>query len=193
MNINLIRINKGIYEQDIIYLDGSVEYTGQILISSNRSRLEVAKISIGGYSCDAVMERFNDGTAVIYNYTKAGQIYKNELFLEAQSFENAFYGAMDKDARYISYHFFRRLKQYATLISQGICLFIFLFSIGFLIKNGFVPAVIIMMVLSFILLLMLGRLYSFYRCHSIKEHTSFLLTKECHDETDDFWNVDKDK
>lgn len=193
MVFTFFRFNTGIYEQDIIYLGGSIQYTGNILLSSKRSLLEEAVVSISGNSCHVVMERFKDGTAVIYDYISNGVINKKELALDARSFENAFYDAMDKDARFMSYSFFRRLKQYATLLAQLFCAFVVVFGIWAIFVYGFAWAVLLMMCMAIILFFILSRLYSFYRCQQISEHTSFLLTKDCHDDTDDFWNIDKDK
>ena len=61
-------IDEDIYEGDVIYSGGTVEYTGEVVHNGMYYCVEKAIVSLGKYSFIGYMKRFNGGNAVLCRY-----------------------------------------------------------------------------------------------------------------------------
>ena len=173
---SLFHFNAGIYENDIMYLGGTVTYTGNVISRSMQSILEEGIVSLGNYSCPVIMERFKDGASVVYRFMEEhGVICEQKLSTQAYTFLDAYNDCAEKDMRFLSYCFSRRLKQIFTLIAQIFCIFVTLFGIKRTISYGYNLPILLMILSAFIVFTILGTLYSYYRCQKIDSHTSALV------------------
>ena len=71
----------GLYEGDIVFAGGSVEYTGEIIYKGYGYTVEGAYISLKGDSFHGYMKRFKNGNAVLCSYgenSKTCEDYKHK-------------------------------------------------------------------------------------------------------------------
>ena len=62
----------GIYELDVLYAGGKVEYTGEVIYKGFGYSVEKAIISLGGFELVGYMKRFKRGNAVYCLYSSKG-------------------------------------------------------------------------------------------------------------------------
>lgn len=160
----------GIYEQDIRYFGGSVEYTGKIFIRSRRSAVEEAIIHFENQIYSVTMEHFRDGSAVIIDFLQDGQACRYTESMQAQRFLNAFERRKAQDLRFLSYELSRYMKQFGTLLMQLFCIVCFLYGFYKMVTVGPYIMVLALMGLAIILFFLLGSFYSYYRCKDINDH-----------------------
>lgn len=165
--MNKLSLNWGIYEKDILYLGGEVTYTGEVIMHKG-NRLERAVLTLKGYRCEACMKRFPDGNAVIADFLQNGTVLVSKQDYHScyavQAFIDTYYECIDTDEAFMMCVFWRRTKQYATVFIQGICLFLFTFSLfsGLTSRTPILPSVFTA-ICSVGLFGILGMFYKYYR------------------------------
>lgn len=180
--INLLRLNLGIYEYDIEYFGGTVEYTGNVIAKNRRSCLEEAILTINGCSCTALMERFRHGNAALVEFTHNGIPVRNSLrekCPEAGWFMNAYTDEAEKDDRYLEYLFIRHIKQYGTFFLQVINVVMILRGMYLVLTNSclsFRSGILVLCSLA--LFLFFGSLYKYYRVVLPSEYRPWLFTHD---------------
>ena len=161
MLMSKIRLNWGIYESDITYIGGRVVYTGEYL-DTRGNVLEKAYIVLNGITCEVCMERFRKGNAVISDFVRKDEYGNAGADIEA--FLDAYYDCIDQDEKFMMNIFWRRTKQYLTVLAQVLCVVILGFSIYAFSLHRYHPVLPITLVAcSICLFFALGTLYEYYR------------------------------
>ena len=189
MQNNVLRMALGIYEQEIQFFGGSVDYTGKVIRRGLFSNIEETEIILNGVKTRALMERYRDGSAVVYDSEKglARCGYKG---MNYSTLYKTFYSLSQNNARHLSYYFFRRAR-FCFWGSLQLCSIIgMLISAYYMMKLGVLPILVILFLVALALFALVNKFYSCVRTESVFTHTSFLLKHRCNGETDDFWNID---
>lgn len=166
----MICMNWGIYEQDIVFLGGSVTYLGNVISKTRRSAVEEAVVTAGNASCNVLMERFSDGSAVIRDFIKQGIIYKKELYPEARAFWYQFFALAGENVQFMSFNMIRRCKQYFTFILQVVSILVFCFAAYNVLFKPFSLVMALLFLTSLIVFCGLSTFYSWYRTCKIVDH-----------------------
>lgn len=165
-----LRMNWGIYEQDIEFLGGTVTYIGNIISKSRRSTIEEAIVTAGNASCNVLMERFADGSAVIKHFVKLGLIYEKELYPEAKAFWYQFHSLAEDNLQFMSFDFMRRCKQYLTVALQFASILAFFFALYCSVFKSFSIIMVTLLITSLLVFFILSTFYSWYRTCKISDH-----------------------
>ena len=189
MQNNILRMALGIHEQEIVFFGGSVNYTGEVLKRGLFSKIEVAEIELRGVKCKALMERYHDGSAVIYDSEK-GLIRNGYKEIDYGMLFKTFYSLSRNNAKHLSYYFFRRMKFFVLGLLQLCSIIGMILSVYYKVETGISFMLITLLLSAVVLFLLVNKFYSYVRTESLFTHTSVLLTHKCNDETDDFWNKD---
>lgn len=163
--INRLRTNWLIYESDILYLGGTVDYTGKVVVKSFRSKVEEAYVTLKNSHVFVRMERFRDGTAVICDFLDDNGMVLRKNSSAVKDFLCIRDMLLDKDEVFMEFVFIRTAKQVITFIAQTLSLLCFLVSVFRIVKAPFliVSATGLVLLFSCIQFLILGALYSYYR------------------------------
>lgn len=161
------KLNWGIYERDIVYLGGTVEYTGEVIMHKG-NRFERAVLTLKGYRCEACMKRFPDGNAAITNFIQNGNVLVSHQEYHScyvvHNFIDTYYECIDTDEAFMICMFWRRTKQYLTAFTQGLCLLVFAFFLisGLTSRSPILPSIFTALC-SAGLCGILGTFYKYYR------------------------------
>lgn len=187
MQNNVLRMALGIYEQEILFFGGTVTYTGKVLKKGLFSVIEEADITLEETKCTVPMERYRDGSSIVYDSRKGlGSLGCYNVGYGA--FYERFCDMSQNSAKHLSFYFFRRMKIFLRALLQLCSLICIIISIGCMIGNGISPVLIVWSVCSLVLFLLIHGSYSYVRVEDIFTHSSILLTHKCEDGSDDFWN-----
>lgn len=188
MQNNVLRMALGIYEQEIVFFGGSVTYSGKILRRGLFSFIEEAEICLDGIKCTVLMERYKDGSAIIYD-SKNGmkkfgcQYFGYDLFL------HKFFSLSQNSAKHLSFYFFRRVKIFSLALLQLFCIICAITSGIFMLVNSVSSVSAILLLSASLVFILIQNSYTYVRVDDVFSHSSFLLTHKSGDESDDFWNI----
>lgn len=162
--LNRLRLNWGFYESDISYFGGTVQYTGNVITKSYRSKLEEAIVTLRDSSCVVFMERFRKGNAAICKFVNNGTVVSRiEEYPDAYAFIEIMDVLTAHDTVFLEYAFMRRLKQYGTLFMQIACCLIVLLCVRHCILYSWSIGAVCISLVSFFLFGQLGALYHNHR------------------------------
>jgi len=167
-DLNIPRINYGVYEQDIKYFGGSVVYQDRIIAGTRRSEVEEAIITLGDFSSHAFMERFRDGSAALLFFIKEGAVSEEEIKPITEQFLNKMYKLAMEDESYLLHARKRKQKQGAILLTQIMCVVMALVTFIRTCNAGFTYQNVILVVIALWAVLVWGRFYSYIRTCEIK-------------------------
>ena len=186
MQNNVLRMALGIYEKEILFFGGTVNYSGRVLRKGMFSKIEEGVVTLKGLEYKVLMERYYDGSAIIYDSNK-GLSKLACTDIDYRMLYKTFYSLSQNSAKHLSFYFFRRVKFFFLGLIQ-LCSIAGIFLSTFLMIKFRVSLVLmILYLLSVILFILVNKFYSYVRTEDVSLHTSFLLTHKTGDETDDFW------
>lgn len=187
MQNNILRMALGIYEREIVFFGGCVTYTGDVLKKGLFSSLQLAEVELKGIKCKALMERYHDGSAVIYDSQK-GLLDNGLKDVDYSLLYKTFYSLAQNSAKYLSFFFFKRVKFFFLGLLQLCSIITMVLSFFHIVKTGVLSLILVILLLSAVILFFLmNKFYSYVRTEDIFTHSSILLTHKSDDETDDFW------
>lgn len=180
--MNRLRFNYGIYEYDILFFGGTIEYTGKVIAKSRRSRIEEAVITINTIQCCAYFERFRHGNAALICFSKDGvPIHKSDLdtYPLAHLFLSVYSNLAEKSDHFLEFMFMRRIKQYSTFILQLLCSIMLIGGIYLIMRQPvqFIRGGILIIGSSF-LIAFLCSLYKYYRLQRPADYKPWLFTSK---------------
>ena len=178
----ILNLNYGIYEYDILDFGGNVQWTGKVIAKLKHSVLEDAVITLGEVRCEARFERFDFGNAAICCFLRDGVPEKDNdehsVTSNSKLFLHKYVDICQSDDIYLELQFTRRLKQYGTLVLQILCAIMLLVGLRFL----FLPATtlrgIVLIVGNILLLCFLGSFYKYHRLMRLSRYKPWFFAKE---------------
>lgn len=170
-DLNIPRINYGVYEQDILYFGGSVVYQGNVITETGRSRVEEAVITLDDFCSHAFMERFRDGSAALLFFIQEGAVSEEEIYPITDRFMKKMRMLESEDESYKIHNKKRQQKQGAVLLIQMVCILMALVAFIMSCNTGFAGGNVFVLVLALLLVFLWGRFYSCFRTREIKPVT----------------------
>ena len=177
--------NWGVYEEDIVFLGGSVEYSGSIVKKGWNYTVEKAVVNIMGNSCIAHMKRYDKerkSSAVLCCFEDRNGVVKDNLFPPAREFLFTLNDLAAENDDFLEYRFIREFKQYGTFALQFVCGIIFVCSLVKLL-NSFSVGLLITAFLSFAIICIAGSLYKYYRMANLHGYKSKYFSTVDDDDT----------
>ena len=160
-----IFLDKDVYEAEIVYMGGRVEYTGKVLFRCLRYIVEVAELCYDDYHCTVWMKRFRRGGAVISAYVYGDHVIQNgeySQYPETNNLIDKYERAIIKKYMCLEIRFFRVVKRSLTFILQVACLVVSFLSTDKLFSEPSMRS-ILFTVLPILFFFLLGSFYKFYR------------------------------
>ena len=180
--LEILNLNYGIYEYEIHDFGGEVQWSGNIVAKLKHSVLEDAIIILGDIQCEARFERYDFGNAAIYCFLKNGIPEKDEedhgVTSGSKLFLHKYVEICQADDIYLEMQFTRRLKQYATLVLQVLCVIMLLAGLRFLFAPSTVLRGVFLLIGSTLLLFLLGSFYKYYRLMRVSQYKPWFFAKE---------------
>lgn len=178
----ILNLNYGIYEYDILDFGGEVQWSGNVVSQLRHSVLEDAVVTLGEFQCEARLERFEFGNAAICCFLKDGVPEKdNEEHSAATNsklFLHKYVELCQEDDVFLELQFTRRLKQYGTLVLQVLCCIMLVAGLRFLFLPGRILRGIVLITGNILLLFLFGSFYKYHRLMRLSLYKPWFFAKE---------------
>ena len=178
----ILNLNYGIYEYDILDLGGEIQWSGRVVSKMRHSVLEDAVIILGDIHCEARFERYDFGNAAICCFLENGiQEKDNEAHADtanSKRFLHKYVDICQANDVFLEFQFTRRLKQYGTLVLQILCAVTILAGIRFLFNPYTLIRGSILIIGNIILLFILSSFYKYHRLMRLSQYKPWFFAKE---------------
>ena len=160
-----IFLHKDVFETEIVYLGGRVEYTGKIIYRGWGYVMEEAELFFADYHCTVWMKSFKHGSAAIAAYVYGDHIIQNgeySRYPETDNLIDAYEHAVTKHYECMEIRFFRVLRRTLTLLMQVVCVITSLASATRFVSE---PSVcnILFVIAPILIFFLFGSFYKYYR------------------------------
>lgn len=149
--------NLNIYESDIVYMGGTVNYSGNLLYHCKAFSLELANVSVRGLQTDVIMKKYRDGTSVIVDTVDSNDSWYSD-FIELEVDE------------YLIVSSRRTVVRFLVILAYLICFFSFIYVVWLTFIYGISLRLVLMALISLAPEFLFVKLFSYIRQLDIAQY-----------------------